>query len=326
MNKIIINRRNFFSTSVSLLSAFTISRAGGTLIARTPPAGAQVSGIYRIRIGDFEVTALLDGFAELDLGAFRGAKVAEIERMLKNNFVSRGPRHRLGITAYLVNTGSKLVLIDAGTANLYGPTAGRLSESLKAAKVTVQDIDAVLLTHLHADHFGGLMNGGARTFPNASVYAPAQDLEFFINESHAMSAPEYARPWFAAARQMTELYPKIEAVHGSAEVFSGISSFSLPGHTPGHQGFMITSNGEKLFIVGDIVFSPALNFQNPEIGIAFDHDAERATASRRLGLEEAAAGRLLIAATHLPFPTFGYVAKTGDAFAFHPAEWSFDLT
>ena len=283
------------------------------------------AGHFRTTVGGFEVTVLLDGYADLPVEVFGGGDAEGARRLLGESFLPLD-RFRAPLTAYLVDTGRRLVMIDAGTADLYGPTGGRLPESMREVGVTPEDIDLVLVTHMHSDHFAGLVAGGRIAFPNAEVAIHGADVRYHTDPEAAAAAPEGQRAMFAAARKTAELYPGLRCLEGDGEeAVSGISAIALPGHTPGHTGYMISSEGERLFVTGDLFISPAFHFRYPDYPFALEVDGEQTRRTRRRVLERAAEERLLLAGSHLPFPGLGHVARAGDAYAWVPADWRYDL-
>jgi len=137
--------------------------AAGAVQAAAPQVGTQAPGFYRMALGDFEVTALFDGAIDLDVKQLlTNVKPAQVDKLMKQSF-AKTPL-RTSVNGYLVNTGSKLVLVDTGAAGLFGPTLGKLMDNLKAAGYQPEQVDAVLITHLHPDHVGGAMAAGQRAF------------------------------------------------------------------------------------------------------------------------------------------------------------------
>ena len=132
---------------------------GGAGHAEAPQVKAQAPGYYRMMLGDFEVTALSDGTVALPMTKLlTNTTPAKVEKALARSYL-KDPVET-SVNAYLVNTGSRLVLVDAGAAGLFGPTLGNLLANLKAAGYQPEQIDEVYLTHLHPDHVGGLLADG----------------------------------------------------------------------------------------------------------------------------------------------------------------------
>ena len=144
--------------------------------AAAPLAKTNTPGFYRVMLGDFEVTALLDGTIELPVDKIlTGIKPAQVNKTLAKNYL-KAPLET-SVNAYLINTGEKLVMVDAGTANLFGPTLGKLPANLRAAGYTPEQVDEIYITHLHPDHVGGITVDGKPIFPNAVIRADKHDAD-----------------------------------------------------------------------------------------------------------------------------------------------------
>lgn len=293
------------------------------------PAGqagrqAQAPGFHRIRVGSFDVVALSDGHIDLDSSLLKGAPGADIARLLAR--ASQTSPVPTSVNAFLVDTGSRRVLIDAGTHDLFGPTLGRLHAHLRAAGYAPAQIDAVLVTHLHPDHVGGVAVDGRMAFPNATVHVDRRESEHWLSAARLAAAPQDAKPFFRGAQASAAPYlaaGRWKTHDGDAEIVPGIRPVSYgrsPGHTPGHAGYMVESAGQKLLVWGDVVHFGAVQFARPEVTIAFDTDPKEARATRMRMFELAARERLLVAAAHLPFPGLGHVRREGAAYAWVPLE------
>jgi glyoxylase-like metal-dependent hydrolase (beta-lactamase superfamily II) len=296
------------------------------LAAAQPKAGRQVPGIYRLGVGDIEVTAILDGHIDLGIELFPGADPEEVTRIQEANFVPVGPSVRGAVNAFVVNTGEKLVIIDAGGRDLLGPSMGRLPENLAAAGIDPANVDVVAATHMHPDHIGGIVTAnGAAVFQNAELVVHKDDWDFWMSPEIMAKAPESALPFFQAAQAAGTPYTKrVRPIGDDAEVVPGIRSVALAGHTPGHTGFMISSGDDALLVWGDIVHAAILQFPHPDWAIAFDISPEVAIATRRRAFDMAAQDRLMIAGMHVPFPGIGHVVRDS-GFKFVPASWNYEL-
>lgn len=290
------------------------------LFAKMPLAKAQAPGFFRRRLGGFEVTAVLDGDLELELKLFSGDQ-AELQKLSAQRYQPSPPR--VHCNAFAVNTGDKLYLVDTGSGALLGSSLGRAAENLVLAGINVDQVDAILLTHLHPDHFGGLTVEGMPVFKNAEIYVSQADAKFWLSPEAAEKAPAEMKPFFVMASEAIKPYAhRLKPLPANGEIARGISAVSLPGHTVGHTGYLFVSEKEQMLVWGDIVHNAALQFDRPEITLAFDTDQPQAAAARRRAFDMAATDRLLVAGMHLPWPGMGYVERTSERYRYHPDFWS----
>ncbi|WP_417684403.1 MBL fold metallo-hydrolase [Roseibium sp.] len=328
MDERTLSRRGFLGGAA--LAAGTIGVIGGATLslgtaqAAAPLAGTPLPGVVRRKVGSFEVTALLDGYLPVGHELIIGYEEATAAALREAAFVPETGMV-IPISAYLVNTGEKLILIDAGTSDKMGPTLGKVATALQAAGVTPDQIDAIFITHMHPDHlFGVLTPTGEKLFPNAELVLPETDRAFWYDDANMNAAPESVRPFFVGARAAADAYQSRQTLFsGEAELIKGIRPLALPGHTPGHSGFVLDSDGQTLIIAGDIMHAAAYQFAHPEWGIAFDVDPAAAVATRKRFFDQAASDRVMFAGAHIPFPGFGHVARDGDAYRFVAAEWPY---
>lgn len=293
------------------------------LHAKMPFARAQVPGYVRRKLGAFEVTALLDGEVALDLKLYNG-DAAEIAQRSARSYQSSPPRSH--VNAFAVNTGERLYLVDTGTGVLMGSSLGRVTENLVLAGINPDQIDAILLTHLHPDHFGGMTMEGRPAFKNADVYVAEADAKFWLSTEMADKAPTDFKPFFQMAASTIKPYAhRLKPIPANREIGPGVSAIALPGHTVGHSGFLFSSGGETMLVWGDIVHNAALQFDRPEWTLVFDTDQAQAAAARKRAFDMAASERLLVAGMHLPFPGLGFVERNGAAYRYHADFWSTKL-
>lgn len=308
----------------SLLFAALLGVSGLTQ-ADAPQPSVQVPGYYHLRLGSFEVTALYDGAIDLDQKLLKNIQTPEIQRLLARQFL-KGPKVQTAVNAYLVNTGSKRILIDAGAAKLFGPGLGNIVNNLKAAGYTPEQVDAVLITHLHGDHVNGLVSPeGQRVFTNAEVWSAKADNDFWLSEAIAAKAPAAAQGFFKMSRDAAAPYlaaGKWKTFSAEGELLPGIRSLNTHGHTPGHASYLIENGGNKLLVLGDLVHNHAVQFARPDVSIEFDVDGKQAVASRKRIFAQAAAEKLMVAGMHLPFPGLGHVRKEKQGYAWVPAEFA----
>ncbi len=298
----------------------------GLAAADAPVQKTQVPGYYRLMVGSFEVTALYDGAIDLDEKLLKGIQSRDMQRLLARQFL-KGPKVQTAVNAYLVNTGSKLVLVDAGAAKLFGPGLGNIVDNLKAAGYRPEQVDVVLVTHLHGDHVNGLVTPeGQRVFANAEVWSAKADNEFWLSEEIAAKAPKDFQPFFKMSRDAAAPYlaaGKWKTFDSDRELVAGISSVDTHGHTPGHASYLLNNGEQKLLILGDLVHNHAVQFARPEVAFEFDNDPKQAVVARKRIWALAAKEKLMIAGMHLPFPGIGHVRKEAKGgYAWVPAEFA----
>ena len=295
-------------------------------LAQTPPKQTmQVPGFYRMALGEFEVNALYDGYVSLDASLLKGATPQDIDTLLSNAFVPRdGNGVQTAVNAFLVNTGSNLVLVDAGAANCFGPTLGAIEQNLRAAGYDAAKVDTVLLTHLHGDHVCGIANGANMAFPNATVYVNQDEANFWLDPDNAAKAPDTFKPFFKVAQDAVAPYVaagKLKYFNGGDTLLPGVKAVPLVGHTAGHGGYLLSSGEEQLLIWGDVIHSHAVQFARPEVAIDFDSDPKRAIESRKQVLTDTASKKIWVGGAHLPFPGIGHVRQADTGYQWVPTEY-----
>ena len=300
--------------------------ADNSALARAPKATTQAPGYYRTMVGQIEITALHDGGIQLNTSLLRTVTPPDLNRLLARQFVGN-PMMQGTVNAYLVNTGEHLILIDTGAGGQFGPTLGGLLTNLRAAGYEPDQVDMVLLTHLHVDHIGGLINEDEEpTFPDATIWVAEAENDYWLSEQIAATMPEERQRFFELARKNAEPYQAEEKWHtfnGEIVLAPGIRAIKAEGHTPGHTAFVIESEGQKLVIWGDVVHAHAVQFARPEVSIEFDVDQQRAVATRKALFHELAGSGALVAGMHLPFPGIGRIRPDGqDSYAWVPIEFA----
>ncbi len=279
-------------------------------MADAPFAKSQAPGFYRFPVGDFEVTALSDGTVKLPmLKLLTNTKPEVVAAALKKGFLKE--MVETSVNGYLVNTGSKLVLIDTGAAGLFGPTLGNLVNNLKASGYKPEQVDEIYITHMHPDHVGGLMDQTNLVFPNAVLRIDKADTDFWLSDANLSAAPEGNKGFFQGAMVSVNPYVsagKLKTFSGNTELVPGVRAEAAYGHTPGHTVYVVESKGEKLVLWGDLMHVAAVQFGQPSVTIAFDSNAKAAEAARKKAYADAAKNGYMVGVTHIAFPGVGHVA------------------
>ena len=281
----------------------------------------QVPGIYHHSLGDLTIAAVNDGYLPFSFDYVTHIDPPEASKLYAASFRTDPPR--ITVNAFAINTPQGVVLIDSGCGSAAGDTLGNVPANLVAAGINPSDVTVILMTHLHLDHVGGLVDaaGNAR-YPNAELVMHTEEAAFWLSPDALGKAPEGLKPTVQLAQTATAPYKARLRTLSSGEAFPGFAIVPELGHTPGHSGWMISSDAQRLLIWGDIAHLPLLQFANPRIGVAFDTDDEQAYHTRLNILDMAASECLLVAGMHLDFPPFGHVRKQDQTYTFVPVVWS----
>ncbi|MBR1127877.1 MBL fold metallo-hydrolase [Bradyrhizobium iriomotense] len=326
-----LNRRHLLAGVAAVGAAAATGLRPTIANASVPPAGTQVPGFYRYKVGSYECTSINDGARTFPM---------------PDKFVVNAPKEEAaaaGEAAYmpkgmvtvpfnpqLINTGSKLVLIDTGNgvANLEPSkgAVGRTLQNLAAAGVDPKSIDVVLLSHLHPDHTNGIrLADGALAFPNAEIMVPGKDWEFWTSEDNVAKAESnpMMKNYFANVKKtFAGLESKVTKYEWGKEVAPGITSIATPGHTPGHTSFAVASGDAKVLIQSDVTNIPEFFLRNPDWHVMFDTDAVLAQATRHKFYDMAAAEKATVIGFHFTFPSVGHVEKDGAKYRLIPSAWN----
>jgi glyoxylase-like metal-dependent hydrolase (beta-lactamase superfamily II) len=306
----------------TLLAAGLVAALGA---AHAAPAGQPAqAGIYRYKLGDFQVTALSDGTIPLDLHkVLKDTTEPEVDTALAATF--HGNPVEESINAYLVDTGSRLVLIDTGTGDFFGEGNGKLVARLKAAGVDPAQVDDILVTHLHPDHSGGLVHDGKVVFPKAIVHIGQADVDFFMAPGNQNGVNGYDKPFFVQGTASLAPYKAnghLVPFKGPTQFVPGITAIPTPGHTPGHSFYRVESKGASITFIGDMVHAEAVQFAQPAVTVSFDVDNGKAAAQRAAQFKSLAGSRELVAGAHLPFPGIGHIRREPTGYAFVPVDYA----
>lgn len=300
---------------------FAIAAIAGAAHASAPMVKTQAPGFYRMNVGDFEVTVLNDGTVDLPMDKLLHQKPEKTAKTLEQNFL-KVPTET-SVNAFLVNTGSKLVLIDTGAGGLFGPTLGNIVTSLKAAGYQPEQVDEIYITHLHGDHVGGLGALDKPAFPNAVVRMDKRDADYFLSKENLEKASAEAKGKFQGPIDAVSGYAgKVKPFEGNTELVPGVRSTTSYGHTPGHTTYVVESKGQKLVLIGDLMHNAAVQFPDPGVTIQFDSDSKAALVQRKAAFAEAAKQGYWMGAAHLPFPGVGHLRSEGKGYKFFPVNYS----
>jgi glyoxylase-like metal-dependent hydrolase (beta-lactamase superfamily II) len=328
-----ISRRTLFLTAgISTLAApLVLHRAAFAQTAspaETDATDMRLSpvDIRSFKLGSFRVLVVRDGMRASGAPneTFGTNQPADaVGTLLKENFLP-ADQFVNSFSPTLVDTGSEVVLFDTGMGE-GGREAGmgRLAEGLKAAGYTPDQVSVVVLTHMHGDHIGGLMEGGKPAFPNARYVTGRTEYNFWVNPERMGTQAEQGHQGVLAKVQ--PLAEKLTFIEDGAEVVPGITGIDAFGHSPGHMIFRVESEGKALILTADTANHYVLSLQRPDWEVRFDMDKAQAAATRKRVFDMIATDRLAFIGYHMPFPAAGFVEKGGEGYRFVPVSYQFDI-
>jgi len=320
----VLKRNSVRFAAVLLAALASFVAAPNAAPATAPQHHDQVPGFYRLKVGDLEVTALFDGPGVFDVNWLNEEKTRDgVRKALHDD------PHVLDVadTGYLVNTGKQLILVDAGSGTWFGGGKfGHLAGNLRTAGYTPEEVDIVLVTHLHSDHIGGLTTpDGKIVFPNAEIYVAKADSDFWLSPEIAVKAPKDAQQFFQSAQVIAAPYIKAGKWHtfsDSDQLVDGMQIVPLRGHTPGHTGYEFSSQGKKILFWGDVMHVQRLQLPDPKITVGFDVDPTAASATRDQLFRKLASEDVVIAGPHMLFPGLGRLHKEGSGYSWAPVAFT----
>jgi glyoxylase-like metal-dependent hydrolase (beta-lactamase superfamily II) len=301
-----------------------MSQNSATRGSLAPMLGVLRPQIYRFKLGSFEVTQILDGFRagpgpHPTFGQEQSAET--VHNLLKaNGLPPANFEHHFVPT--LVNTGRELVLFDAGNGKGRIATAGHLRDLIATAGYTPEQVDVVVITHGHPDHIGGLMHDGKPAYPNARVVFGEVEFDFWkkgqVREARKQTLQLFQEIAMPFGERATLLKP-------GADVVSGIRAVNAYGHSPGMLAFHVESDNQRLLIWGDVANHYVVSIQRPEWATGFDDVMDMAVTSRKRILDMATTDKIAVAGFHMPFPSVGFVEKSGTSYRWVPVSYHFNL-
>ena len=322
-----LSRRAILGASAALAASVGTTPAS----AAAPQIGRQAPAFYRYKVGSIEITVVNDGVSRMPIteGFVENASKDEVNAALAAAFLEKdfyaGPYNPI-----VINTGSKLALVDTGTGEpTYAASKGlngRLLLNLAAAGIDVKDIDTVIVSHYHGDHINGLIKAdGSLAFPNAEILVPAVEHKFWMGDDEMSRAkkPRVAAGFANVRRLMSgEVLKRVRTYEWDKEVITGVTAIGTPGHTPGHTSHVVASGSNAVYVQADVTHAPFLFARHREWHFMLDVDPVAAEATRRKVYDMLVAEKMLVQGFHYPFPAVGHVEKNGSGYREVLVNWN----
>ncbi|NJK46894.1 MBL fold metallo-hydrolase [Candidatus Gracilibacteria bacterium] len=321
-----VSRRTFLTSAIGAAIAATVPFAWKSRVV----ARQNNAQFYRFKLGDFQMTSIGDGVLNVPAKVFAGnASPAQLSEVLQQGFQSE--MLTLNCNILLVDTGTQKVLIDSGSGLLTDPTAGKLIGNLQTLQIQPTDIDAIIITHAHADHVGGLLDkSGALAFPQARYYISKAEYDFWTNPDVDLSniqVDEKTKQQFIsiAKKCLGAIQEKVTPIEGEREILPGFYAIPAPGHTAGQLAIRVVSGDASMVHTADVVHTHTINLWNPSWQPIFDATPDQAATTRQEILSAIASKRQLMYAYHFPFPGIGYLRpRSRGGFEWEPVRWQFE--
>ncbi len=288
-----------------ILFIMSVLMGAGTSAQKT-----EAKNIFTYKTGSFEVDLLSEGQQKGNAGILIGATSEMLQECVPDGTFPNATN------AFLVRMSGKNILVDTGLGR-------ELFKNLQSLGVTENDIDVILITHMHGDHIGGLLKNGEATFPQAEIYLPQPEYTYWMSDDEMNRLPDNRRGGFLSARNVANVYKnKLHLFQPemlgdlSSPVLPGIYAFAAYGHTPGHTAYLLKSGEDEILIWGDLTHAMAIQMSYPGVAVTYDVNPEDAIDSRRKVLEYVTANDILIAGMHIAYPAIGKVEKKNFGYQF----------
>ncbi|WP_010115154.1 MBL fold metallo-hydrolase [Acinetobacter sp. P8-3-8] len=301
-----------FTTSIALLNSFSTVAETNKMLPIIEQQ-KQVAGFYQHQVGNTQITALLDGTNFISPTLFQNTPQDQVHKILKKYHADQAKGVQTSVNAFLVNTGQSLILVDSGTADCFGAHLGSVMKNLKAAGYHPEQVDTILLTHLHPDHSCGVSKNSVANYPNATIYVSENEADYWLDpkQLQKISKDKQANYTGTVAKIKAALAPyqakQRFKTFKLGDKIDGFEVISTAGHTPGHFSYMLKTSDEDVVFIGDIVHSHTVQFDQPKTAIDYDIDPNKAVETRLKQFADYAKNGQTIAAPHLPFPGIGHI-------------------
>ena len=309
-----------FTAAWMIVAPVMVTGARSGCATNTPRTTSVAGGVTRVDLGSVNVTMLSDGQGArpLDANFVRNAPLAEVQAALTEAGL---PTDRIDVpfNPFVADIGAQRVLFDTGSGEFGAVGSGKLLENMGKAGIDPKSVTAVVISHFHGDHINGLRNkAGNLVFPNAKIYVPAPEWNWWMDEARLAATPEAQRGGLNTARRVfSPIAATVVRFEPGTEILPGVRSIAAYGHTPGHTAFMIEGGSRKLLYWADTT-NVFLFVRNPDWAVVFDMDADAAKATRRRIADLAIRENALVTGYHLPGSGIGTLSTRGKGYEFTP--------
>jgi glyoxylase-like metal-dependent hydrolase (beta-lactamase superfamily II) len=326
-----LSRRHVLTGAVAASAATALMPlAHSPASAAAPLATTQAPGWYRYNVGSYQITAVTDGRTTFKFpdSFVLNAKRDQVNEALAAAYMEKDTM-TIPYTPIVINTGSKLVVMDTGTGEANFDRSkgvgGQFHSNLKASGIDRNAVDLVVISHFHGDHINGLITpDGKPAFPNAEILVPAVEMKYFMDDGEmSRQTTDRMKGVFAGARTVFDaLKRKVTPYEAGKDVAPGITSVATSGHTPGHVSYVVASGNAKVYVQADVTNHPALFARNPGWHAFFDQDPKMAEETRRKVYDMLVAEKMMVQGFHYPFPGVAYIEKAGSGYREIPVMWN----
>ncbi|UGQ48336.1 MBL fold metallo-hydrolase [Massilia endophytica] len=272
-----------------------------------------------LSVGGAQVIAILDGVQPAVSEALTNIEPSQLaETLAKAGQPNPSPSP---VNVYVLRLGERVVLVDAGGGSILPSYRGTLAATLRALGLAPEKVTDVLITHMHADHVGGLLDGTKPMYPNATVHVHANEAKFWLAPELPSRAPEQFRPLILAIQSALSPYAqagRLKAFEYKAEILPGIVAQDAGGHTPGHAAFLWKQGKETSLFWGDLIHVADVQLANLDVGTRYDSKPADASAMRQRWLSESAQQGWTVLGAHLPYPGVGTIVRDGERYQWRP--------
>ncbi len=265
---------------------------------------AQEKNTFTWRVGQFEVNLLAESQGEGNQNILIGAT----PDMMKE-WAPEG-KFPNAMNAFLVKTPDKVILVDAGLGN-------KLFENMRSLGVEADQVDIIILTHMHGDHIGGLIKDGKVMFPKAEIYLPQPEYDYWMSDSKFERQQNVIRLY----KDRLHLFMPGKLGQQASDLIPGFKAYAAYGHTPGHTIYMLESANDRMLIWGDLTHAMALQMPYPQVAVTYDVNPGDAIESRKQVLKYVSENNIPIAGMHIAYPAMGKISVNNKGgYIFHPMQ------